>query len=267
MLTRIKVLINRVRLRAILYWHRWQISLRPARIVRIVRSRRFLLTAYVMVAVLLAGMWWWDSPFRLQGTPRLQVPERPTIEAPSTPELPDPPVLEPVIVTTPPQLAVEPPPKTPPATQSPVQEEEPARPVALPTVTITQLTKPIAGAIIAPFGFQWSATFRAFQFHHGVGLEATQGTPVMAAHRGRVVSIVKDDPEWGSMLTIDHGSGWQTVYASLARVAVRVGQEVTAGQQIGHLGANPPAKGAESPQMYFALFKDGESVDPTPMFR
>ncbi|MBS3873437.1 MAG: M23 family metallopeptidase [Firmicutes bacterium] len=263
MILRIKALVNRLRLKGVLLWHRLKFSLPPGRVVRLFRSRRFLMASYLLVVVLLAGVWWWNSPYRLWGT---RVSEPPgTLEPITTP--PEDPPEEPPVITVPPLVVTADPVVTSPPGASTPPPEVAAEPVAAVVTRIEQLTKPIAGPIIAPYGFQWSATFQAFQYHHGVGIEATIGTPVVAAHGGRVVSIGQQDPAWGTKVTIDHGSGWQTVYANLRRVTVRVDQVVTTGQELGQLDTNPAAKGAEATQLYFALYKEGESVDPTYMFR
>lgn len=261
MIVRMKTLVNRLRLKAVLLWHRLKFTLPGGRLVRLFRNRRVLLASYLLCVVLLAGAWWWNSPYRLWG--RL-VLEPPKVEGPalSPPEVP--PLQEPVTAAPPP--TVPPTPKAEVPDTAPRQEAATEEVMAV-AIRIEQLTRPMAGPIIAPYGFQWSGTFQAFQYHHGVGIESPVGTPVRAAHGGRVVSIGQQDPAWGTKITIDHGNGWQTVYASLRRVTVRIDQVVTAGQELGQLDTNPPAKGLEATQLYFALFKEGESVDPTYMFR
>jgi murein DD-endopeptidase MepM/ murein hydrolase activator NlpD len=134
-------------------------------------------------------------------------------------------------------------------------------------VNIDTLHRPVAGEIIKQYGFRWSATHQDFRYHLGVGVAASPGSTVVAAYAGRIKSVETNHPEWGTLVVVDHGGGWRTEYASLTALAVRVGQIVTAGQKLGQLGPNPPARSADATQLYFALFKDDESHDPAPRLR
>jgi hypothetical protein len=67
--------------------------------------------------------------------------------------------------------------------------------------------------------------------------------------------------EAGNSLIIDHGDGWETQYAHLREgsLAVRPGDEVDAGQQIGLVGLSG---NTEFPHLHFEVRHDGETVDP-----
>ncbi len=85
--------------------------------------------------------------------------------------------------------------------------------------------------------------------HTGIDIDATRGTPVIAAAPGKVVwtgyglyygSYNEEDP-YGLAVTILHDFGWNnnrllTVYAHMDRIDVEVGQKVTTGTQLGLLG-------------------------------
>ena len=80
--------------------------------------------------------------------------------------------------------------------------------------------------------------------------------PVRAALNGQVVAATQNaDGAW--TLMIDHASGEQTVYAYVAQSIVRVGQQVSAGDQIG------VTSDAGDARLYFELRKDGQPQDPT----
>ena len=206
----------------------------------------------------LAGLWWWNSPYRLGNNP-INLPEFPPVTQDPTPQVivDDEPGVEPVGGTQEPNVPIVAEPDI----------EEPALPVLSLAAPVDKLKKPVQGAITAPFGFKWSNTYQDFRWHHGVGIASTQGTPVVAAYAGRVLSIVEQDPEWGSKVTIEHGSGWKTVYANVAKVSVKAGQTIAEGQQIGQVGPNPPAMSSNGPELYFALYEGEDSVDPTHMFK
>lgn len=46
-----------------------------------------------------------------------------------------------------------------------------------------------------------------------------------------------DGPQYGTVVVIDHGQGWQTLYAHLQGTDVVVGQQVQAGEQIARVGS------------------------------
>jgi murein DD-endopeptidase MepM/ murein hydrolase activator NlpD len=88
-------------------------------------------------------------------------------------------------------------------------------------------------------------------------LYQTGGTqPVRAALGGQVVAATQNaDGAWTLML--NHENSEQTVYAYVAQSIVKVGQEVSAGDQIGVTSDVGDAR------LYFELRKDGQPQDPT----
>lgn len=277
MASRLKAFINRQRLRMVVSWHRFTTNLRNTRFTSLVRSRRFLIATYMVVMVALAGVWWWNSPYRLWGqSPQVNLPDAPPLTQTPTTGTSTPPPAEQKPTEQPTKPVVEPPKPTenPAATEKPAVPDKPvtgqtaeAQPVMLQITAIDKLRKPVEGAIVKDHGFKWSATYQDFRYHDGIGIAAAQGTPVVAAYAGRVKSITTDHAEWGTIVVIEHGSGWRTEYANVAKVSVKAGQTVAEGQQIGQVGPNPPARSAEAPHLYFALFEHDESVDPVKMFR
>jgi murein DD-endopeptidase MepM/ murein hydrolase activator NlpD len=89
------------------------------------------------------------------------------------------------------------------------------------------------------------------------------GTPVVAARDAVVWST--GVTARGHNVVLDHGAPWATFYQHLDSVSVAKGQKVTAGQQIGTVGADPT-----DPQglrhLHFATWYKGNgdsaSVDP-----
>ena len=83
-------------------------------------------------------------------------------------------------------------------------------------------------------------------------------TKVMAAGAGTVVAA-GDDAALGRHVILDHGSGVQTLYGHAARVYVKRGESVAAGQVIALSGASGRAT---APHLRFEVRKDGKPVDP-----
>lgn len=126
-------------------------------------------------------------------------------------------------------------------------------------------TIPVAGQVVFPYSqdeLVFSKTMQDWRTHDGVDIEAPIGTKVKAAARGTVLSVEKDDL-MGTVVTIDHGDGLVSVYANLAAVpTVKAGDAVTMGSVIGSVGDTALGETVEVQHLHFAIFKNGEPVDP-----
>lgn len=71
------------------------------------------------------------------------------------------------------------------------------------------------------------------------------GDTVVASASG-TVSTVRDlgGTSYGKYIVIDHGGGWQTLYAHLNGFSVSAGQSVSKGQKIGYVGSTGNSTGA-----------------------
>lgn len=114
-----------------------------------------------------------------------------------------------------------------------------------------------------PWGWRYSARRGAWRMHTGVDLAADQGTPVLAALAG-VVVLVEPISGYGTTVLLDHGNGWQTLYAHLHDTAVAPGQALEQGQPLGTVGMTGQTSG---PHLHFELRRQGSdllALDPTP---
>lgn len=76
--------------------------------------------------------------------------------------------------------------------------------------------------------------------HVGMDLKVAEGTPVHAVGGGRVNDVRADTSGLGIHVIIEHRIGSETfysVYGHLRSASVRVGQDVAAGDTIGHSGS------------------------------
>lgn len=98
--------------------------------------------------------------------------------------------------------------------------------------------------------------------HHGTDFGARVGTPVLAPAAGIVTSATTrypDGPDYGTVVVLDHGDGWQTLYAHLDGIDVDVGQRVAAGEQIARVGRSGRVTG---PHLHLEALHHGQRVDP-----
>jgi murein DD-endopeptidase MepM/ murein hydrolase activator NlpD len=91
---------------------------------------------------------------------------------------------------------------------------------------------------------------------------STVGAEVEAAASGIVQSIYESE-ETGTTMVIAVGDGYMTTYGLLDNLTVQEGEAVIAGQALGTVGAPTAYYVEEGANVYFAVTKDGEPVDPT----
>ncbi|HET59646.1 MAG TPA: M23 family metallopeptidase [Chloroflexi bacterium] len=80
--------------------------------------------------------------------------------------------------------------------------------------------------------------------HLAIDLAVGIGDPVFASDGGTVVYAGWNASGYGYMVMIDHGNGYQTLYAHLSRVSVSCGSGVYQGQTIGYGGSTGNSTGA-----------------------
>lgn len=120
---------------------------------------------------------------------------------------------------------------------------------------------------VSRFGMRWSEARGAWRMHTGLDLIVTEGTPVLAAAAGRVV-LVDEVSGYGLTVLVDHGGGWQTLYAHLFEIGVQPGEPVQRGQPLGRVGESGRAS---TPHLHFEIRqRRGErmvALDPEPILR
>ena len=86
--------------------------------------------------------------------------------------------------------------------------------------------------------------------HMAIDISAKTGDPVYAADSGSVVYAGWNDTGYGNMVMIDHGNGYETLYAQLSQVYVSCGDGVYQGAVIGAAGSTGRSTG---PNVHFEV--------------
>lgn len=97
------------------------------------------------------------------------------------------------------------------------------------------------------------------QFHQGIDLRASVGTPVMAAMPGQV-TFVGNSGNYGLLIKIQHAGNLESRYAHLSGASVSVGDTVRSGEVIGSSGQSGNATG---PHLHFEVRSNGSPIDPS----
>lgn len=94
--------------------------------------------------------------------------------------------------------------------------------------------------------------------HRGVDWKAPLGTSIVAAGDGTVLEAGLKS-QYGNCIVIVHDEIYQTLYAHLENIEVKVGDKVTGGQQIGTVGNTGASMGAH---LHYEVLKNGVPVNP-----
>lgn len=95
--------------------------------------------------------------------------------------------------------------------------------------------------------------------HAGIDVDGETGDPVYAVDNGVVVYAGWNDWGYGNMVVINHGNGWQTLYAHLDQYYVQCGQSVYMTNIIGALGNTGNSTGSH---LHFEMMYNGTKVNP-----
>jgi murein DD-endopeptidase MepM/ murein hydrolase activator NlpD len=110
------------------------------------------------------------------------------------------------------------------------------------------------GSFVWPTASKWISgyTFDP-DTHPAIDLGGSIGTAIFASDTGVVVYSGWNDWGYGYVVVIDHGTGWQTLYAHLSSINVGCGQAVYQGAVIGGMGCTGNCSG---PHVHFEMMSD-----------
>jgi murein DD-endopeptidase MepM/ murein hydrolase activator NlpD len=129
--------------------------------------------------------------------------------------------------------------------------------VAIPRLGANVYAYPVNTRYLS--GYNYSAS------HPGLDFAGRLGDPIYAADSGTVIyagySLGANGAPvgYGQYVVIDHGNGYQTLYAHASQLFVRCGQQVTRGAQIAAVGSVGKSTG---PHLHFELRLGGAALNP-----
>lgn len=151
--------------------------------------------------------------------------------------------------------------------EEPKSEETAETSVIVPDVNFTEdtlLDWPVEGTVIMDYSMDHTVyfpTLDVYKYNPSVLLGAAAGDPVEAAANGKIVKI-EESIETGTTITTDLGNGYQAVYGQLKDVMVKENDVVASGTVLGYVNEPTRFYTEEGCNLYFAMTKDGESIDP-----
>lgn len=96
------------------------------------------------------------------------------------------------------------------------------------------------------------------KFHYGIDIPAYRGTDIYASKAGKVL-IAKYHSSYGYYVLLDHGDGYNTLYAHASKLYVKAGDYVDQGQVLAAVGSTGTSTGNH---LHFEVRVNGEKVDP-----
>ena len=147
-------------------------------------------------------------------------------------------------------------------------EQDPQSPVAARTASAPEMLASIPSIPPIPngktrvssgFGERIHPILKIAKMHEGLDFTSPVGTEVHATGDGRVATAEYSTNGFGIHVVIDHGFGYETVYAHLSQLKVRPGQRVKRGDLIG-LSGNTGLSAA--PHLHYEVHKAGIPMDP-----
>lgn len=119
------------------------------------------------------------------------------------------------------------------------------------------------GNVGASVGRKMHPFYKKVVYHGGLDLVAPVGVEVRATADGRVKEVERAQKLQGTRIVIDHGNGYETVYAHLSDLLVRKGQRIHRGDVIGRTGNSGTSF---APHLHYEVILNGVQLDPLNYF-
>lgn len=112
------------------------------------------------------------------------------------------------------------------------------------------------------FGYRKHPILNQYKMHNGIDIITDIGTPVYAPGNGKVTYAGRKGG-YGLTIEIDHGFGYNTIFAHLSKTNVKVGKFVKRGELIGKTGNTGLSSG---PHLHYEVHHNGVVQDPMDFF-
>jgi murein DD-endopeptidase MepM/ murein hydrolase activator NlpD len=111
------------------------------------------------------------------------------------------------------------------------------------------------GSFVWPANNHWLSgyDFSPSTNHYGIDIAGGLGDAIYASDNGVVVYSGWNNWGYGYVVVIDHGGGWQTLYAHMSSISVGCGQSVYQGGVIGAFGSTGNSSG---PHLHFEMLSE-----------
>ena len=115
------------------------------------------------------------------------------------------------------------------------------------------------GRVASGYGYRIHPIYKTRKLHTGMDFTAPQGTPIYATGDGKIEKVKRSRKGYGNHVIIDHGYGYQTLYAHMKKYIVYRGQKVKRGEIIGYVGSTGTSV---APHLHYEVMKNKRKINP-----
>ncbi len=139
---------------------------------------------------------------------------------------------------------------------------------AVPIVSRVAYQTPDAGSVTALGSFVWPGAGKITQrysfYHKAIDIANKSAGSILSADSGTIVAAGWDPSGYGNKIVVDHGNGFNTLYAHLSLIQVNIGQRVNRGDVIGQMGNTGRSTGTH---LHFEIRQGGILLNPNNFLR
>ena len=109
------------------------------------------------------------------------------------------------------------------------------------------------------YGYRIHPIYKTRKMHYGMDYSAKVGTEIYATGDGIVSKVKRSKRGYGNYVKINHGFGYETLYAHMSKYIVKQGQKVKRGEVIGYVGNTGIST---APHLHYEVRKDNKKINP-----
>ena len=109
------------------------------------------------------------------------------------------------------------------------------------------------------YGYRIHPIYKTRKMHYGMDFSAKTGTEIYATGDGVISKVKKSKRGYGNYVKINHGFGYETLYAHMSKYIVKKGQRVKRGEVIGYVGNSGIST---APHLHYEVRKDKKKINP-----
>ena len=123
------------------------------------------------------------------------------------------------------------------------------------------VSPPTKGRVTSNFGYRRHPISRNYSLHQGIDIASTRNTSIYSTAEGKVVFSGRK-VGYGKTIIVDHGNGYKTLYAHVAKLLVCKGETVKQGAQIAKMGSTGKST---STHLHYEISYKGKQINPINM--
>lgn len=113
--------------------------------------------------------------------------------------------------------------------------------------------------VASGYGMRLHPIYKTYKMHTGMDFTAPIGTDIYCTGDGVVKKVEYSQRGYGNHIIIDHGYGYETLYAHMNTINVKKGQSVKRGDLLGFVGNSGTSTG---PHLHYEVHKNGNQINP-----